>query len=388
MKIVFVTEINPFPPLGGESIRVSNLLKALQSFASVHLVILSEQGAKKNHTRQTQDNSPVESITYIDKKKTLSSGLIERLRPSREVLDQLREIGKKLQPDIVWLEYAYIAHYSLAFPGVKVVFDTHNIQSKIDRQIAILPTSNLLKKIYSNLVWKASEYHETKYLPTCNAVITVSNEDLEYYKGFVEASKLWIIPNLIDLCIYPSQEYTKKKQTINVVFTGSMDAFQNQRAGDYLLEKIWPKIADAIPTCELFIVGKNPPKRWLETSISRVCVTGKVVSTIPYLEAATAAIVPIIDGSGTRYKIIEAMACSLPVVSTSLGCQGLDVHNGVDILIEDEVDMFVKKTIELLKSPQLQASIAAKAYKIVQHKYSIEANRTKLYNLCSMLVST
>lgn len=387
MKIIFVTEINPFPPLGGESIRVSNLLKALQSFASVHLVILDTQRNKKHHIYETQDNSPVETITYIDKQKTLGSGLFERFRPSRKVLNELVEIAKKLQPEIVWLEYAYIAHYRNAFPGIKVIFGTHNIQSELDRQIASSPTSNLFRKIYSNLVWKASKYHELKYLPTCNAVITVSNQDLDYYKGFVEPSKLWVIPNFIDLRNYPFQDLSKNPN-INIVFTGSMDALQNQRAGDYLLEQIWPKIADVMPECELFIVGKNPPIRWLEIPRPRVCVTGQVASTIPFLQASNVAIVPIIDGSGTRFKIIEAMACGIPVVSTPLGCQGLDVHNGVDILIEEETEMLTRRTIELLNSPQLQTSIAAKAYQLVQQKYSIEANRTNLYNLCSMLVST
>ncbi|HEY9706926.1 MAG TPA: glycosyltransferase family 4 protein, partial [Oculatellaceae cyanobacterium] len=186
-------------------------------------------------------------------------------------------------------------------------------------------------------------------------------------------------------CKYPSPVATKK-QSLRVVFTGSMDAFQNQRAGDYLLEQIWPLIARELPQSELFIVGKNPPARWLSIPDPRVRVTGKVESVIPFLQDANVAIVPILDGSGTRFKILEAMACGVPVVSTPLGCQGIDVQNGFDILVEESADLLAQRTIELLKSPQQQISISSKAYKLVEQKYSLEANKYKLQSLCSMLL--
>lgn len=386
MKIVFVSEINPFPPLGGDSIRPFNLLKALQSFASVHLVVLDCEGVYKNQFSELSKDSGVESITYINKTKTAGSGLIERLRPRQKVLDELAEIANQVQPDIVFLEYGYIAHYYQAFPGCKVIFDTQNIQSEIDRQLAILPSSKLCKKIYANLVWKASEYHERKYLPACHAVVAVSSQDREYYKNFVDPNTLWVIPNFIDISKYKSPDILRTSQNPNIVFTGSMDAFQNQMAGDYLLEKIWSKIAEKIPNCELFIVGKNPPQRWLEISDPRIHVTGQVASTIPYLKSADVAIVPVLHGSGTRYKILEAMACGVPVVSTPLGCQGLDVQNGIDILIEEAADKLAERTIELFKSPQKRASITARGYYLVEQEYSLEANKAKLQNLCNRLL--
>ena len=260
-----------------------------------------------------------------------------------------------------------------------------NVQSQIDYQLAKLPTSNQLRKLYSNLVWKASEYHEHKFIAACDAVITVAEHDLDYYKNFIDLNKLWVIPNFIELGKYPSPVVTKK-QSMRVVFTGSMDAFQNQRAGDYLLEQIWPTIVRELPQSELFIVGKNPPARWLSIPDPRIRVTGKVESVIPFLQDANVAIVPILDGSGTRFKILEAMACGVPVVSTPLGCQGIDVQNGFDILVEESADWLAQRTIELLKSPQQQISISSKAYQLVEQKYSLEANKSKLQSLCSSLL--
>jgi glycosyltransferase involved in cell wall biosynthesis len=381
MKILFVTEINPFPPLGGDTIRAFNIIKALQSFASVHLVVLGGASISEKH------NYPyVETVSHIAKDKKPGSGLMERLRPFKNVLTQLETANKQIKPDIVWLEYTYIAHYQQAFPECPIIFDSQNVQSEIDRQLAVQCDSNLLKKAYAHLVWKASVYHERKYLPTCDAVLAVSQDDLAYYKSYIEPKKLWLLPNFIELLKYTAEENIQKCSQPTVVFTGSMDAFQNQKAGEYLLEKIWTQIAKEIPDAQLFIVGKNPPQHWLDTPRERVKVTGKVDSTVAYIKAAHVAIVPVLDGSGTRYKILEAMACGVPAVSTSLGAQGLDVRNGIDILIEDSPELLAQRTIELLKSPQQQAAIAENGFRLVEQKYSLEANRDLLQKLCNQLL--
>ncbi|GAB4233136.1 MAG: glycosyltransferase [Stanieria sp.] len=384
MKIVVVTELHPFPPIGGDTIRIFNILKALSNFASVHLVILDcDKKSSKEYTVNCYDNLTIET-TYLVKNKTPGSGLLERLQPRKDILKELTKISEKLKPDIVWLEYGYIAHYHHAFSAAKVIFDTQNVQSEIDRQIVNLPNLNLFRKIYANLIWKASKYHERKYLPACDAVITVSQQDLDYYKSFIILEKLWEISNFVDLPKYQKLPQNPLKKRI--VFTGSMDAFQNQRAGNYLINEVWPKIVREIPDCELFIVGKNPPLRWLEISDHRIKVTGKVDSTISYIQGANIAIVPVLDGSGTRYKILEAMACRTPVVSTPLGCQGLDVQDNVDILIAESAEGLAQQTIELLKSPQKQASIATKGYQLVKQKHSLEANINLLKQLCEKLL--
>lgn len=380
MKLIFITEFNPFPPVGGETLRAFNIIKALSSFAEVHLGLIDNSII---HTVDEKDYPYIKSVNYIHKSKTLGTGLRERVRPLPEVFNQLADLSNLIKPDIVWLDYTYIAHYQGAFPKSKIIYGSHNVQSEIDRQLAMLPIVNPIRKAYANLVWKASKYHEQKYLCNCDAVVTVSKQDMQYYANLIEPDKLWIIPNFIDLSQYSSQDPSTKRFYPTVIFTGSMDAFQNQNGGEFLLEQIWPKILKQIPNCQLFIVGKNPPKHWLKKYSNRVHITGEVASTIPYLKSSNVAIVPILHGSGTRFKILEAMACNIPVVSTPLGAMGLVVRNEINIFIEEESDMLARKVINLLMDSQYQMTIAENGYKLVEQNYSLEANRSKLYELCN-----
>jgi glycosyltransferase involved in cell wall biosynthesis len=387
MKILVVSETNPFHLMGGEVIRLRNIIKALHGFASVYAVVLDCHAGDSRESYISANNPFIESVVRISKQQFWGDGLIERLRPQSSVLGELAKISEEIKPDIVLLDYAYIAHYRTAFPKCKVIFNTQNVQSQIDQQIALLPNPNLIKKIYSNLVWRASQFHEKTYLPACDVVFAVSEEDAKYYRSFINFCQLEIVPNFIDLSEYPSQgvsgsEQSKKK----IIFTGSMDAFQNQRAGDFLLNQIWPKVLHAVPECQLYIVGKNPPSRWLKLSQPHVHVTGRVDSPIPFLQAADVAIVPLLDGSGTRFKILEAMACGVPVVSTPLGCQGLNAQWESDILVAEGADTLADKVIQLLQSPQQRMSLAANAYRLVQQKYSLEANASKLRDICYSLI--
>lgn len=388
MKIVFITELNPFPPMGGDTIRTFNLLKTLSGFASLHLVILDCEGdIRKQRTSNNSINFPID-ITYLAKDKTPGGGLLERLLPRKDIITKLKEIALNLKPesDIIWLDYRYLAHYKQAFPGFKVIYGTQNIQSEIDRQLACMPHLNLLRKIYAFLVWKASEFHEKKYFARCDVLIPVSEEDFKSYSKFIPVNKLEIINNFVDLAHYPIEQLLPQERKKRIVFTGSMDAFQNQRAGDYLLDEVWPKISSKIPDCELFIVGKNPPLRWKQIVDKNITVTGKVDSTIEYIQTAQVAIVPVLDGSGTRYKIIEAMACYTPVVSTPLGCQGLNVKHNVNIIVAESAEDLTQQTIELLNSPEKQVLIASNGYQIVKQNYSVEANTKFLEKLCHGLL--
>jgi polysaccharide biosynthesis protein PslH len=388
MKIVFVTEINPFPPFGGSELRAFNLLKALQSFASVHFVLL--KSAAHRHIvidSELKDTFNLASFTCLEFSDSPGSGLLGRVLTQQRVLAELKKINSAIAPDIVFLDYAYIAHYRSAFPNSKIVVGSHNVQSEIDRQIAELP-NRLPAKIYANLVWRASQYHERVLFPKGDAIIAVSQEDLAYYEKYIDPRKLWMVPNFIDLNGYSPGEEIAEKRRPRIVFSGSMDAFQNQQAGEYFLRDIWPRIAEALPECDLFIVGKNPPQTWRDSADERIHVTGKVPSVIAFLQSADVSVVPLLHGSGTRLKILEAMACHVPVVSTSLGAQGIDGQTGHDIFIKNDPQGFADSVIQILKSPEDKRWLAQNGYHLVKQKYSLEANQSKIHQLCQELVAS
>lgn len=385
MKILFITQVHPFPLSGGDNIRVAGILKALSQFATVDLVLIGVEPARRTAITEALLHSCVASITYF--KDQIEWGYVfKNLKPIASDLQFFREIAANKCPDLIWLDYGYIAHYRAAFPDYKVIFDTHNVESSLLQQRINL-TRNFVKKLSRTLLWQAGKHYEHKHLPSCDVVITTSHTDLEYYQQFIPLDRLVVIPNFIDLHLYKEQHDPQTIGSARIIFTGNMGSFQNQQAGDFLLTLIWPFITKAVPECELFLVGKNPPAHWLQLQHPKVHVTGAVESVIPFLKSSTLAIVPLLHGSGTRLKILEAMACGVPVVSTSVGCEGLEATDGADIVIADQAEMLAQRSIELLQSPQRRALMTLKAQQLVQEKYSLEANRIKLQHLCQQLMN-
>lgn len=395
MKIIFVTQVRPHPAISGDSIRVNNLLKALKSFASIHFVLIGNGTCLKSKLSEIKAALDVESFTYLADEKLANVNdrlksclrLQQVLSHNSRALRALTELAETIQPDIAWLDYGFIAHYQTAFSKLKtkVIFDTHNVESSLNQQRISLG-NNLPSQAFRYLCWQASVYHERKYLPTCDAVLAVSHHDLEFYKAFIPRTKLHVIPNFIDLSSYESYATPPNRSHPQLIFVGSMAAFQNRAAGEFLLSQIWPKISQAIPECQLFLVGSSPPEHWFAIQDPNVHVTGRVASPIPFLKSSQVAVVPLLHGSGTRLKILEAMACNIPIVSTALGCEGLEITNTIDIMVADTPDRFAERTIGLLKSPGQRSAIADNAYQLVKAEYSVEANRSKLYSLCTDLI--
>jgi polysaccharide biosynthesis protein PslH len=385
MRILFITQVVPFPPPVGEQLRVINLLEVLSRFASIDLVLLDVNAARRAEV-STALTQQVDSVTCLDGFNFHQGYLFKTLRPNPNELARLAELATQFQPDLIWLDYGFLAHYRLAFPNHKVIFDTHNIQSALIEQTIDL-TANPLRKVKRFLSWQAAVSHEKTYFPQCDALIVVSHEDKKYYQTFIDAEKLLVVPNFIDLAHYPAIETRPKTDHLQVVFTGNMGSFQNRRAGEYLLT-IWPKVARTLPKCQLTIVGKNPPAHWLELADPQIQVTGVVESMIPFLQSADLAVVPMLDGSGTRFKILEAMACGLPVVSTPLGCEGIEVKAGVNIQIAEDGESFANHMIDLLTSPHKRHTMAEKAFQLVQSDYSLEANQKKIDQLCTRLLAS
>jgi glycosyltransferase involved in cell wall biosynthesis len=130
-----------------------------------------------------------------------------------------------------------------------------------------------------------------------------------------------------------------------------------------------PLIRKAVDATEFWIVGANPHPDVVKLSGSGIHVTGQVADVIPYYQQSTVCIVPLRAGGGTRLKILEAMALGRPVVSTTIGAEGLDVLDGTHLFIADTPEAFAEKTVRLLRDRQLYQHIAANARRLVEARY-------------------
>ena len=237
-------------------------------------------------------------------------------------------------------------------------------------------TFQALRIKYQNTLRKILEiFFEKITYKFANLILTVSEKDKEFLiKYGIRHDRILVIPNGVDTEAFkPSPDTTKVQTCYNltdsykVIFVGNMRYLPNQEAADLITSHIAPKVSSQIGNVKFLMVGRVPPR--LPTGSSDVVFTGVVENVAEFLAVSDIAIAPLLQGSGTRLKILEYFSCGLPVVSTAIGAEGLDVEDGVNILIEDNMDKFAIKISDLLMNKELRAKLGEAARELAMKKY-------------------
>ena len=259
--------------------------------------------------------------------------------------------------------------------GAIVIYDALNAEAELQRLVAEVDRQRLGRlpmALYSTLQARRLKRFEREICRSVDAVLAVSEEDrahLERHNG----APLYLMPNGISADDYlpPSGNARGRSQ---LVFTGKMDYRPNVDAIEWFVGKVLPNILRAHPATKFAIVGRNPHRRILDLATSRpIGVTGWVDSVLPYLHSATVYIAPLRIGSGTRLKILEAMAAGCAVVSTSIGASGLHPDLRAAMLIADDAEAFAQAVISLLEDPKLRNKLGMQARAAVRGRYDWSA---------------
>ena len=212
----------------------------------------------------------------------------------------------------------------------------------------------------------------------------VSCKDLIFIEDLGLSYKAAVIENGVDTKYFHPIENKINKSTL--VFTGSMDWRPNQDAVLFFVNDIFPLLKEEIPELKVFIVGRNPPQNIINLgSQEGITITGTVDDVRPYISKSTLYIVPLRIGGGSRLKILEAMAMKKPIVSTSIGAEGLEVTHCKDILLADTPTDFCSHCIQVLHNHHLSESIAQNGFELVHKKYKWASIGKKLSNYISNL---
>ena len=248
------------------------------------------------------------------------------------------------------------------FPLAKIIFDAHNVDH-------LLLHSNANKRRLKN-IRKA----ESTLYKKCDLVFTASVSDAEILRSFNKNKiQVAVIPNGIDVeknsYQLPDFNHNPKK----IIFCGSLDYEPNQIGLMWFLNNVWKDIIKIYSTIILLVVGKGQPGDALMGSLkhdSNIEFIGEVDEVIPYYRNAQCAIVPLLNGSGTRLKILEAMSLGVPVISTSIGAEGIHYKNGENIFISNERNEYLDIIDRLYKNDAIFISISRNANELVHNEYS------------------
>ena len=233
---------------------------------------------------------------------------------------------------------------------IPTVLFQHNVESEIWRRHATTQ-ANPVKNLIYRIEYAKMRRYERDVVKKFRHVIAVSEHDRELMSRWVDPSHITVVPTGVDLQqFHPGPPSSQPL----VVFVGAMDWLPNVDAMEYFCREIWPAILAQVPEAKFRIVGRNPDPRVLSLRSSSVEVTGSVPSVIDHLREAAVVVVPLRIGGGTRLKIYEAMAMAKAVVSTSVGAEGLDVHQGQDIILADQPSGFAESVLMLLRNTELR----------------------------------
>jgi glycosyltransferase involved in cell wall biosynthesis len=263
--------------------------------------------------------------------------------------------------DVVQIEGLELARYLSvireAQPSALVVLDCHNAEAELQRRTFATDARQPRRwpaAAYSRLQAGRLAAFERWACRAVDAVVAVSETDREHLRVLAgDSVDMTVIPNCID-----TQDYTDEPVPDDpalrhdLVFTGKMDYRPNIDAVLWFAETVWPRLAVRHPGLTWAIVGQKPHPR-LESigQLPGVRLTGRVERIQPYLAGATVYVSPLRIGSGTRLKLLEAMAAGLPIVSTSVGAEGLGATAGRDLLVADTPDAQLASVSRLLDAP-------------------------------------
>ena len=393
MKIIWL-KTGPLHPLDtGGKIRTYNMLRELKKRHQITYVALCPTGTRKEFLQSAAEYSheqiwiPWEETAKRTPRfyRELFGNVFSELPyviqkyQSSEMARRIRELDAAGQHDLIICDFLTPAVNLFSDPPLrsKTLIFQHNVESQIWERL--FQNARGLKKIYFRQQWKRLEKFEGKTCAQADGVAAVSEEDCRLMrKLFGLKNLLGAVPTGVDV-EYFSAATRRAKQPQSLVFLGSMDWMPNIDGAKFFVEEIFPLVRRKFPNSTLAMVGRNPPPQIKELEkTSGVQVTGTVADVRPYLGQAEVMIVPLRIGGGTRIKIFEGMASGIPVVSTTIGAEGLPVRSGENIFLADSPDEFANRICQLFEQAEWRTRLGKNGFALVKNEFSWEA-ATKLF---------
>ena len=404
MKILFLSPTVPFPLTDGGRIRVFNLLKQIAKKCEVTLlaletlptdaesiVHLERFGIQVHLVRHGGELPPVSLGTIL-------SAFLRRvpITVARYNVPAYRQKFKELVAtetfDLVHYEMFHVAQFHTE-ADLPSLLSQQNVDSAIWRRLC-QETANPLQKCLYWTQQRAFERYERLMSPKFDVVTCASEIDRQTFQRASAGGRFEIIPNGVDIEDYQPDFTTGGEppragldaQGAHLIYIGSMDWYPNEDAVTFFADEVLPEIHAKLPNVQFSAVGGNPSPRVQKLGENpQILVTGRVPEIKPYFARATVFVVPLRIGSGTRLKILEALAMGKAVVSTTVGAEGLGLVDGKEILIADEPKAFAESVLRLLTDASLCREMGENGRARVERDYDWRRIGEKLYQLYESL---
>lgn len=385
MRILFVTPYNPANPTFGAALRIYHVLNQLCKFHDVTVVGFSIPGGEEELVRQIPALKGKVHFHYhnrsiLKEKWNQFVALFTPYSRGRWVMSKsplqkkIDQILKTQEFDFIQCEFPDMAYHKFNSNALKVL-DAHNVEYDNTRRMAKIKNKPL-RRLYYQIEWKKMMRDELAMAHQQDAILTTSVRDKLLFDEQTPNIPKFVIPNGVDLSYFKPRDVEPEKHTL--VFVGMMTYVPNYDGVQYFLDEIFPRILSVLPDAKIYIVGKNPPVAISKRANKNIIITGFVDDVRPIIQKASVYVVPLRMGGGTRLKIVEALSMKKPIVTTSIGCEGIDVIHRKSVLIADEPQQFADSVIELCRDRELANQLTKNGYELVYRNYGWESVGYKL----------
>lgn len=388
MRVLYLSQLIPYPADAGPKVRIYHVLQYLaqagheitfvafrrvgdrpeaidhlrQHCKSVHTVLM--------HRSRTQDAWHLARSTLIGQPFLISRDSVA------EMYNLLDGLLSRQQFDAIHVDQLWMAQYGLVAKNLSqsdakplTVLDQHNAVYLVPQRLAA-NTSNRLKRAFLTLESRKLARYELETCGQFDHIIWVSEEDRAALSRIANGHMATRDELVIPICVDVENRFPvrRAKHARRVTFLGGMHWPPNAEGVLWFVQEVWPSVIQAVPDATLTIIGKQPPSE-LKGSVKNLEVTGFVDDVEPYLVETAAFIVPLNAGGGMRVKIVDAWAWGMPVVSTSIGAEGLKFIDGSNLILADKPEDFTHAVVRLLKEPGLRQDLAEAGPKTVKDHY-------------------
>jgi polysaccharide biosynthesis protein PslH len=382
MKIDYFTSASPWPANSGGRLRVCAIHDALHRLgAEVRLFVVGDQLDAATSQRILASGGhvlPRRAQHIAGKLQRYLRGALQGHDPiaasllDDERIQRLARLVAERRPNAILLGNLYLAPLlpmlEAVAPMSRLILDNHNVESVLHWRLARSP-GRLLVRLPAAVVSRTSERLERKFLPRAAQVWACSDTDAEQFRAAYGLPAVRVIPNAVDTeAFVPSGD----GHSALIVFTGSFWYAPNECAAGALIALSRRLRAQGIDH-RLLLVGRAPTPTMLRQARTNpnIVITGAVDDVRPYLARASIFAAPLQAGSGTKLKLLQAMAAGKAVITTPIGAEGLRLTPGVQALVANDRDEFERGVVSLLGSPYQRAQLGAAARAHVLRYFSL-----------------
>lgn len=387
MRVLVLTAKAIWPLLGGAEIRNFSLLKETARHHEVYLLSFLLGAHDREHFDGLEPHC--KRIVGIDlvrprwKRVATALGSVVTPRPfiiseyhRAEMAREIERTVREERIDLIHAHFLHVGQYAAYKGRAAFVYDAHNIEHVLWKRFGTIQKNPAMRAFASIQIPKFVRWQQ-RVAAMSEKIVTLSDIDRDEFLRIAPAADVTTVPNGADVDFFRPMDNVAVEEN-SVVYFANFGWPPQDDAALYFHDEILPRIRRSIPNVKLTLAGKTPPEAIRRLASDGVVVTGQVPDIREYIQRASVVVLPLRVGAGTKHRVFQALAMEKPLVTTSVGAEGIALEHGKTAMIADDADAFADHTIALLGDAGRRRTMGKAGRELVTTRYDWRSNYAKL----------